>query len=327
MEHPGDHAVRREWLLGPAANFLAQPHREAARRVLNDAQLEGRFVLGSWSRQHALLAVLDILRHQPDREVDLGALRESFNRLEPTEFVGLWLGEPVRGLEGIFHRLGAQRAESAGAYVKLIAILRDDGVGAATLRHTQVPTFEAIERLHALPDWARVSAVLEMRFQEASTALLIVRTLRAQGRLASDAEAQAFLCSRRSSIFERLVRAGVDIHFPQPPWPGVADLRPVGGLRDLLRVADRFSNCLGATAEQAVEGSVHYYAWEGEEPAVVELQRVMGLAWIISEIAGVENSAVSRRTEDQIRMLIPLDEINQQYCHQRLSLGDPNAAA
>lgn len=87
-----------------------------------------------------------------------------------------------------------------------------------------------------------------------------------------------------------------------PTLPGIDHelVQPISDLAELRNVAIEFNNCLRVFAEEIINGSVGFYVWRGEEPAVISVRpRMYGM--IVDDIRGVGNSPISADASVRVR--------------------------
>lgn len=303
------------WSMGAAAQLLTRPVTGGARSILGSRDAEADFLLSSWARQHALLAALDrVTDRSGSASLEVfAALAQDFRSLAPADLIERWFGASSAGLTGLFDKLGAERPRERHTYVRLVRMFGQDGVGAKTLRHAPHVTFRDVVRLTRLPDWMRTEDMRWMEPKLARQLASIGEALLARGDIASPHEFHRLVRSRNfaSDPLAALARCGIVFTFPEPPWPGDDHLILVRDTTELADAAVRFRNCLRDRSQQCMAGTTFYYIWEGEIPAVVELQNQGGLCWSVTSIAGIRNCSLSEADQDEIAGAMPLAAINQ----------------
>lgn len=303
------------WKLGPAAYALAGPVHSPAAKVLCSREVEADFLLSSWRRQHALLAVLDkVVDADGQASVEvLSTLTADFQALDPKRLLEKWYGCRVHGLGKAFEKLGMQRTERRGIYPGLVEILAEGGRGAATVRHMTEVTFQKLERLIQLPDWLRIDDMCQLETEVGAQLATIGESMVARGLLTSHEDYRQII---RSGIFDyeplaALTMRGLHFNFPPHPWDGGPTLRPIRSSGDLFEVADRFHNCLRNRMSNCFAGTTFYYEWSGPTPAIVELRNEGNLFWFMSAVEGIRNGSVPLTEMRTIAEAIPLPTLNK----------------
>jgi hypothetical protein len=224
-----------------------------------------------------------------------------------------WYGCRADGLGAVFEKLGGERPNERHVYRSLVRLVGHGGLGAKTLRHKTRVSFRDVQRMARLPDWLRTEDMCWMEPKLAAQIAAIGEALISRGEFSSTEDFREMISSESFALdpLGALARHGIVFTFPEPPWDGDDLLKPVRSSEELARTAHRFRNCLGDSAERCMAGTSVYYVWEGEPPAVVELQNQHGLCWSVTAIAGFRNSSLSAAEEEDIKSNVPLDLLNQ----------------
>lgn len=110
-----------------------------------------------------------------------------------------------------------------------------------------------------------------------------------------------------------LYDVGISLPFPRAGRPLDGRLRQIRSVRDLHLAATRFRPCIKIYAQQCLDGISAFYIWSGREPAVVEVQKILGAASVVADIRGLNNGMVTEHTSDLIRGSFPDDEDHLKY--------------
>lgn len=103
-------------------------------------------------------------------------------------------------------------------------------------------------------------------------------------------------CKLEKWLARRLNKTDV----PAPPWVGTQKLRPILNCHDILKVADDFENCLADELARVIGKKRYFYLWKDRGSAVVALENDPLLGWIVGEIKGPHNRAVSKLVKNRI---------------------------
>jgi hypothetical protein len=254
-------------------------------------------------RRRATQLIAASSRDEPARlrePLPFWSLRRLFAAYRPDAPAGL--AEALRKLEG--------PAWSATDYARLQDVLRENGVGAKTLRHAEKVTRHGLAILATLPDALRRPRIIA-QVPLPAAAHLIARAAKRACDL-SDARAAALLANRlerarsTNSLFAMLIdEIGLEKLAP-PPLPGTDWLKPLASVADIESAALRFENCLRARIPWLLAGKGAYYEVVGAirgkvEPAIVEIVRDVAGLWLIGEVRGFANAAISQRLMADIR--------------------------
>lgn len=86
-----------------------------------------------------------------------------------------------------------------------------------------------------------------------------------------------------------------DVPFPEPPWPGTEDLRPLRNGRELKAAALQFRNCAASFTDEARGGTMHFYlSGRGRAQVMVAIEQNAYFGWIIHDLKGRENREISK---------------------------------
>lgn len=110
-----------------------------------------------------------------------------------------------------------------------------------------------------------------------------------------------------------LLDVGISLPFPSAGRPLDGRLRQIRSVRELHLAATRFRPCIKIYAQQCLDGISAFYIWTGPEPAVVEVQKVLGAVWVVADIRGLKNGVPSEHTCELIRRSFPRDEDHLHY--------------
>jgi len=299
---PIDPAIRPEtWRLGSLSSALAGPLSDRLSAVITARADEEAFLFASFAKRHALLAAIDL-----GRDDDGHDLQDLWRRgLDAQELLESVLGDRIEGLVAALSRLGPE-PPILGAYGALIGVLGEKGVGARTLTVLPTLTFARILILAALPDWLRRPAVLEaMRTPIDAVGIASAAEYALQsGAFSSEAEVVRALVKYGREFTSALLSRS---RYVKPPWDGTSRLKPISDLEELQALGRELNNCLGRSfyREMAAQGTYAFYVWSGDETAVVKLDRVGPEAWILGEVRGQSNAAVSSATVAAIARELP----------------------
>lgn len=104
-----------------------------------------------------------------------------------------------------------------------------------------------------------------------------------------------------------LLSIGISLPFPAALRPLDGRLRQIRSTRELQMLAKRFDNCVSDYAQRCMDGVAAIYVWNGEEPAVVAVQKFMGSSWTIDDVCGPKNVCVSHHARQLIRQSFPIE--------------------
>jgi hypothetical protein len=206
------------------------------------------------------------------------------------------LAEALRKLEG--------PAWNSMDYARLTQVLKEEGVGAKTLRHAQTVSRLGLAVLAALPDALRRPRIIA-NVPMHQAAHLVARAAKRAIDL-GDAREVARLAGRLerarspNNLFAMLIdEIGLEKLAP-PPVPGNDWLKPLATVREIESAALRFENCLKGRIPWLLAGKGAYYEVVGAragklEPAIVEIVRDVAGLWVMGEVRGFANAAVSQR--------------------------------
>lgn len=209
-----------------------------------------------------------------------------------------------QGLAAALKKLDGE-AWGPADYNRLLHILKAGGPGAKALQHAEIITVQMVLILDALPEPLRRARLLT-HVRIVQMANLVWRaTKRCCG---TDAQKMTRLADRleraRSThmLFRMLIdEIGVDQLAP-PPIPGTDWLKPIATSSAIRSAALRFQNCLEGRIPWLLMGRGAYYEVIGEEPAIVEIVRDKLGMWIVGEVRGHANHAVSGELWLRIRL-------------------------
>lgn len=168
------------------------------------------------------------------------------------------------------------------------------------LLHAQALTARQVAILSALPPTLRhdtivrhlhrplEAKVLDYAFEDVKKADRLLRAAKqTTGRQGFLRKAHAIVCKTRK--------------FTTAPEVRHADIHTVRTAAELRRVGLRFKNCLRSRADKGVPGQETYYVYDGPEPAVIMLSTKGPGSYVIEQMLGVANEALSNGTVQIIR--------------------------
>jgi hypothetical protein len=254
------------------------------------------------ARRH--LAHIAMPRTGCDQALNDRAFARDIETLRTRELLARWAPGAPPGLENALGKLG-ERAWTPGVYRRLLAVLREGGPAAATLRHAASIDIWLIEVLELLPAALRGPATArwvrgswEARLVDEAVAL--AATL-AGGAARADALVERLGRAKdRARFFEMLVDELRPVALAEPVRE-TAELRPLRTVGEVRDAGRRFRNCLGDCVHRAVFGASAFVEWRGAEPAVVELQHEGAAGWRLVTVLGVANAAVRPDTARLVR--------------------------
>ena len=88
-----------------------------------------------------------------------------------------------------------------------------------------------------------------------------------------------------------------------PSVPEGIPLRPVVSIAGLRLLGRRYRNCLDKNREYwtgLLNGHTRIFEWQGEQPAVVAIERAAAGHWSVKEIAGPANKPICAATNKAI---------------------------
>lgn len=185
-----------------------------------------------------------------------------------------------------------------GQYQALTSVLSAGDDGAKALRHIAAIDPETLAMLETLPSALRRLKIVRL-LQIPYYADLLTRTVKqAWGKSPEPARLRTLVqrLERASSVqaaFAWLVEEVGVARITPPPIPGTDWLRPILDVRDIERTALKFQNCLRTRVPMMLRGQAAYFEVLGEEPAVVEVLVGRAQTWVVGEIRGHANDAVS----------------------------------
>lgn len=200
-----------------------------------------------------------------------------------------WLTEPIFD--------ATQRAPSR------LAALMDDRDAARLMLGAKRLTRRQVAELARLPADLRHPAVLA-RPKRSGDAERLVFAIGLVERVRTDLTRTAILRTLSQTPEHVEIEAWTRRHFqnaafPPPPWPGTPALRPLTSWDEVRKVAQAFRNCLRGRVSSVLAGSSYLYVLrhDGRDCAVIELVRVANDHWVVEEVKGPNNDALSARTE------------------------------
>lgn len=213
---------------------------------------------------------------------------------------------------------------SSEDHMRLIGVLNAGGHGAKTLRHAAAITPGIVATLNALPENMRRPRIL-MLVDSPQVASLIARGAKRIAARGGDLSkvADRFERARTTfALFRMLIEEiGLDQLAP-PPVPGTDWLRPLATTRDIESAALRFENCLKGRIPLLLAGRAAYYEALGAEPAIVEIVRDAHGLWVVGEVRGHANAAITDQLWSRIRV-----HLEKHGARTRNTRPDPLAVA
>ncbi|SFD04560.1 hypothetical protein [Devosia psychrophila] len=250
-----------------------------------------------------------------------GPLNNSLDRNRSSMALAHKLLTYTRGRDLIFHaygivpqgvmralaKLGAV-ARSADVYKCLIKVLLANDKAVAKLMH-HVPRIEdeTIRGLAMLPPGMTTKSTLDLfRSGRVPGQALgyFCWTLRRLEQLAG-AEVIAQILQAPVPLVE-MRRVVLAMAFPEAPWPGTTELKPLRSESALYEAAAMFNNCLTGSRVRSdavlkvLSGRCYFYLWEGEERALLRFEPLGTVGWYLEEIRGVQNRSLSPKTSAEI---------------------------
>ena len=205
------------------------------------------------------------------------------------------------GLIRALGRLGPL-AQPRQAYSDLAMVLAEGGRGAKLLRHAKSIDAKLLSVVVALPPILRLMSLANSC--DIDDARYLNWLFRAAG--AADPELFAGFLSKLNGVSDDLNPMELveeylkPEHFPPPPFEVRPPLKRISSRTEMRAVERRFRNCMGKYAGVELRGSLHFYLWESDEPAVIALGRIGSVGWRIGEHAGLQNRELSPRTRNAI---------------------------
>ena len=226
-------------------------------------------------------------------------------------------GSCDRGLIGLYGKLGPD-ALDAEFYVQFHATMTANEALRRSLAHAPAIDPRAIPVLHALPpelqsypfarDLARQGAPLQF--------LELYDYIKQQN--FPDKELLLHRLTRLIQTGRGYRWALTDIcralPFPPQTVPNEGNLRFIPNGIELVKVADRYRNCLRERISQALSGEHQYYEWHCPTPAVICLKRHRGSVWYISDMLLKSNEEPSRELKREIRDHLGRYGVGQAQC-------------
>ena len=213
-------------------------------------------------------------------------------------------GSCARGLIGLYGKLGPD-ALAPEFYAQFHATLAANEALRRSLAHAPAIDPRAIPVLHAFPqELQSYPFARELAKQGCPLQFLELYDYIQQ----QDFPDKDVLLHRMS----RLIQTGrgyrwalTDIRralpFPSQIVPNDGSLRFIPNGTELVKVADRYRNCLRERISQALTGEHQYYEWLCPTPAVICLKRHRGSVWYISDMLLKNNEEPSKELKREIR--------------------------
>jgi len=209
---------------------------------------------------------------------------------------------------------------SKASYRQLSGLL-EDKKATKLLRHADMVTPEFVAKLYCLNPQLRIHQVLDHLAQE-DEAMLIAKMF---GRLSDDHQMRLVdslkAASSRQDIWKKLRTAFISANgdFPTPPEINDPRIKPILSFDQLSDVSKTMKNCLGGFghAEEALSGEAAYYAFNGDEKAVIQIEPRFG-GNVITDIGGVSNKPLSDEVLKIIKQIFAnhgLGDETKSKCH------------
>jgi hypothetical protein len=208
--------------------------------------------------------------------------------------------EVVRKLEGSWRRHD---------YERLAHLLADKNGAAKLLRHAAMIDTDLARRIDMLPPDLRRVRIVALA-PNAVLASLVARGAKRVVKIAGTSEEMAALGARleraRSTpqLFRMLIEAVGLERLAPPPIPGADWFVPLATTRQIENAALRFQNCLKGRIPWLLRGQGAYYEVTGDEPAIVEIVRDNNGLWMVGEVRGHANSAISASLWTRVRLYL-----------------------
>lgn len=243
-----------------------------------------------------------LLAAEPD--AGAGEVAAAFEAGTLTELIEAAWGACPQGTMSALERCGAD-VHYAAFYARLREVLTDARLG-TVLRSSREPIDARL--LEHIDETRRTDPVFDAAYgvmsgQQIQALDWLVRRLRADGVALDDAALARRLARYPKVAWPNLVRHLLLMHPGMAaPWAGSARMRPLQTPRDLVETGRRMRNCLGETrfAVRLLRGTDAFYAWNGDERAVVQIGLLGRGEWDIVEWLGVDNELLSPATYDAI---------------------------
>lgn len=274
-------AIARVWPRPHAAYFAAEPARRHLARLI-----------AGWGAATDARALADALQHWALRRI-----------------ITAFLPDAPEGLAEIVRKLN-DAPWSRADYASLITLLSEGGEGAKTLRHAVQIDAYFVAVLRTLPAQLRRPRLIANVPTTQSAALIARGAKRVCGGRVDDFRGLARLAERlerarsTASLFRMLIEEiGLEQLAP-PPVPGADWFKPIATIGQINDAALRFENCLKGRIPLLLLGRAAYYEVLGEEPAIVEIVRDGDGLWVVGEVRGHANAAISDELWTRIRLYL-----------------------
>lgn len=236
-------------------------------------------------------------------------------------------GERINGLEGILRRCPASLF-AADAYKLFRKIIRDSNAQ-KVFRHSDSIAAELIETLYNLPPELRMAGVVN-KLRHPDEALIIQLAC-------NDAKNPAGMADRKR-LAERLGQIRSTEKFwealtdelvgqlgpiPTPPPIDHPNFYPVTSLKQVIKVAKKFRNCLRNYLSEVKRGemALHIFA-RGEESAVIGIAPAFGCAGMVKEIKGPENERIRPDLYEEVIDILHRNGFEIYMRHRHRDLDD-----
>ncbi len=271
------HAVARVYPRPHAAYFAAEPARQRLMALIADR------ARGSFEALREPLSVWSLRR-----------LVATYLPFAPDGFA-----EALRKLEGVWRKHDYER----------LAVLLGEQNGAKLLRHAARIDASLVLRIDMLPSDLRRVRIVALA-QNAPMTALVARGAKRAVKIAGTSDEMAALGARleraRSTpqLFRMLIEAVGLERLAPPPIPGADWFVPRATERQIESAALRFQNCLKGRIPWLLRGCGAYYEVTGDEPAIVEIIRGENGLWVVGEVRGHANAAISASLWSRVRLYL-----------------------
>ncbi|WP_421696554.1 hypothetical protein [Aestuariivirga sp.] len=248
---------------------------------------------------------------------DVAELRASLLTCRSAELIEAGYGSSERGLIGLYGKLGPE-ALSPEFYVSFHATLSTNEALRRTLSHAPAIDTKALSLLFSFPTQLQSYALARQLIEIADPMRFL--------ELHDCIQRQCF--PGKQALMERLYRlirvgkgfraALKDIYhalsFPTQVVPDGAKLRFIPNGSELIKIAERYRNCLKDHLWDAFSGESQFYEWSCPSPAMICLKRHRGNTWWISAMSLKDNVEPSKELQCEIRTHFAPYEIGERRC-------------
>lgn len=278
IDHAGEYA-------SAIARVFPRPHAE--------------FFAAEGARRH----LIGLIAHRA--RGDFAALREPLAFWSLKRLAAAYLPHAPDGLIEALRKIDAPLR--GAEYERLFSVLDDSKNGAKVLRHVREIDSELIRCVDLLPaEWRRMRILALVN--RVDLAGLVGRAARRISKSGIDGAALGRVGARlerarsAAQLFRMLIEEiGLERLAP-PPAPGADWLKPLSTVPQINSAALRFENCLQGRIPWLLRGHGAYYEVLGAEPAIVEIVRDASGLWLVGEVRGHANCAISPALWERVRL-------------------------